>query len=144
MIEGVVVAGRPYIVAVVSVPRLGRSAQIPFLVDTGADVTVIHADDQERLRIAPHRDLTTSSSRLLGGIGGHTTPFVEDCELQFDHVDGTLEVIQIPVYFDLPSDENRTYRSLLGRDVIENFRLIFEQRGRLIVLDEPQFPQEAS
>ena len=41
---------RPYTSALVRLPRLGVSAYMDLLVDTGADFTSIHWTDRERLR----------------------------------------------------------------------------------------------
>jgi len=137
LIEGLVINGRPYVAASVSVPRLGRRRLVTFLVDTGADVTVIHAQDQAALGIDAARDLSVRSSIQLGGIGGTSTPFVENCEFRFIHEDGVRQTLSVPAYFPVLTVVNEPYESLLGRDVLENFRLTFEQRAGLLVLEEP-------
>ena len=43
---------QPYVVAQVVLPRLGAGAEIHFLVDTGADRTVVHWSDRALFRTA--------------------------------------------------------------------------------------------
>ena len=43
---------QPYVVSQVVLPRFGVSAEIHFLVDTGADRTVLHWGDRAKLRTA--------------------------------------------------------------------------------------------
>ena len=69
MLEGRIgnLSGAPYVEARISFPQLGFRGLVSFLVDTGADGTVLMPADTKRLGIDPK-----SMSSPIGG--GHLQP----------------------------------------------------------------------
>lgn len=77
--------GRPYLDAWVDLPDLGQQGWVPFVVDTGADLSMIGPDDCQRLLLppslydgAPH--VRKSESPVIG-IGGVLYPFLAKARL---------------------------------------------------------------
>ena len=73
--------GRPYVQGWLILPRLNIQGDIEFLVDTGADSTIIHPSDGQRLRM-PFEELQSEISSV--GIGGSQPYFTEDAVLLFE------------------------------------------------------------
>ena len=74
---------QPYVVAFrAALPRLGVSTDIRFLVDTGADSTVIHWGDRARLRTADGERLPIaeefSGRTRMTGIAGSAVEYGEE------------------------------------------------------------------
>ena len=112
---------RPYIEAVVALPRLGFVKDITFLPDTGADVTTLSPADCVDLRY----DLL-SDEVVIWGVGGSANSYREQAVVAF--MDGTqfqfyLETIEIASQ----TEYNRDQPSLLGRDIMRYWRATFDQ-----------------
>ena len=124
MIRGFVIDERPYVIALATVHHIdlagspvAYSAQLHFLVDTGADCTVLSQDDCALRLGLPFQALPTAGG--TSGVGGVVTTRSASGDITLMHDDGRLSVF--PVTFavltppgavdDLPS-------SLLGRDVL--------------------------
>ena len=80
--------GRPFVEGYLRLPRFGITANITFLVDTGADVTCIHPRDGRPAGIP--FDLLRSGVASQG-VGGQATYFREPAVLEF--VDGEARKI---------------------------------------------------
>ena len=74
MIKGTFQGGRPFVRCRIGFPRLGLSADISFLVDTGAGLTCLHPHDADGMGI-PY-DLLESPEPVLG-VGGTSQYFRE-------------------------------------------------------------------
>src|ERR1700712_4361675 len=70
----------PYIEGRIAFPRLGLRGPISFLVDTGADGTIILPSDSEKLGIDSGTLVDPTTSR---GIGGAAGGFIERAVLSF-------------------------------------------------------------
>jgi hypothetical protein len=115
--------GAPYLEAHVSFPRLGLRGLVSFLVDTGADGTVLMPADSKKLGInfRSLRNPTTSE-----GIGGKADGFNERVVLTFSdkiHVYAYLLNIELSV----PTRHNHRFPSLLGRDILDRWRFVMDQ-----------------
>jgi aspartyl protease len=135
MITGVVNGGRPTIVGLLSIPRLGLRGFVQFLIDTGADMTLIHPRDMSNLGIQPSRHFAGSATASSGGIGGMAQQYLEPCDLFLQHDDGTWNQISILLRFAMPDRSNAQHPSLLGRDIMHYFTLTFNQDAGLVNLD---------
>ena len=128
---------RPYINLIVRFPGANnQSLEIPFLVDTGADRTLISPVDGARLRRELGVDILGLPFGMpIGGIGGQTETRI---------IDATLDIGEQPISTTLslvepPPGHFPTMPSLLGRDIIYELALFMEYRtDRMLLLDESE------
>ena len=120
--------GRPYLNSRLIIPRFRLNQRIEFLLDTGADSTCLHPRDARNAGI-PFDHL--GNTRLSSGVGGQSTYFREPAVLTFQ--DGDLvRVYQVGLLIAAPNDSNDVLPSLLGRNVINNWRMEYDpSEGRL-------------
>jgi len=114
-----------------------------FLVDTGASVTTIMDRDRDRLGIEWNR--LDKTKRPLSGIGGTVdTRIIRDGILLFKtDTGGTVrERLQVHVAKHETARMDRHGRelvlqlpSLLGRDIIERYRLIYDKSKNTVYLE---------
>lgn len=100
-----------------------------FLIDSGADRTVLAANLFEKLGLPP----TAPASFRLEGVGGGGSPFVlvtTTLELECD--DGSTATVRGG--FAAFSDPAASDMSILGRDVLNNFNVIFSRPRNEILL----------
>lgn len=114
--------GRPYVVCRLIIPRLRVSRRISFLLDTGADSTSLHPRDARAARI-PFSQL--SNRRDSRGIGGRSPYFSEPAILSFSD-DTVVRIYQVGLLIAEPNDTNETLPSLLGRNVINHCRMVYD------------------
>lgn len=119
--------GRPYVEGRLSLPRLGVVGQVSFIVDTGADKTVLMPLDGRRLGVDYRRlDDTT----VTVGIGGYSTNYVEDAILGFVEPDVCINVYNLPIHISTPTVEIESIPSLLGRDVLDRWSITLDKTNR--------------
>ena len=116
---------------------------IAFLIDTGASVTTILDPDRERLGIL--WDRLDKAPRPLGGIGGTVeTRLIQDGRLFFKAGSGEAVVEKVTVHVakhDLARLDEREKKlvmqlpSLLGRDVLERYRFIYDRPRNRVYLE---------
>jgi hypothetical protein len=136
LIVGKVEAGRPQVQATIRIPRLRLQSEITFLVDTGSTTTLIHPRDWEALGVLDS-DFAGSEMVRSTGIGGRTENPIEVCDLFLHHEDGFWDRLYLNLRFARPTQTNKRLPSLLGRDIIANYRLVFESTSGLLSLDLP-------
>jgi len=134
VIYGEVSFGRPFITGFIVLPRLMLGDEISFLVDTGADRTVIQPRDAVKLGIEHQRTFAGAPVVVSRGIGGNAEEYVEPGLVLFRHNDEKWDHLLVLLYFAKPTPENASDPSILGRDVISYYRLVFEQRAGLVTL----------
>jgi len=122
-------SGAPYLEARISIPRLTLTGLISFLVDTGADGTVLMPADSRKLAInfGSLRNPVTSE-----GIGGAAKGFNEQIILSFSDrkfIYSYLFTAEIAA----PTPHNHRFPSLLGRDVLDQWRFVMERSKNLAV-----------
>jgi predicted aspartyl protease len=122
---------RPFVDGNIEFPTLGRTVKVGFLVDTGADRTILSPPDARRLTIDPSAFQEGVSSTGVGGtmptrvanvylsIGAFSTPL-------------TLTILNPPAGTPLSP-----IPSLLGRDVLSRFALFVEERTDRVLLLSP-------
>ena len=108
-----------------------RSSEVRFLIDTGADATVLHPRDAYRLLGDElHRiDFGRDPYHIAGlGVGGGAERVVRDATLTLRSVDGETYPMEMPILIARPTPAepgdhgNWRLPSLLGRDFLRHFR----------------------
>ena len=136
MIAGYFENGRPHVSTHVSthveIQRLHIRGTIPLLVDTGADTTCIHPKDGATLLI-PYQQLDRPTT--VRGVAGRSQRYLEDAVLSFrDSLGIPIYRYRITVWIGTPEDVDQGLPSLLGQDLLRNWRTIHEP-----VLDRVEF-----
>lgn len=115
----------PRVVAELYLPRLDRRGFVHLLVDTGAGHSLIHPTEAKRLHLDLDRDFQERPRQTVKGIGGEEEAWLEEAEITFQHQDGQQTSVEQPILIAVPTDDNRDLPSLLGRDVLHKFQLIY-------------------
>lgn len=131
MIEGrfADTSGRPIIEGKIILPRLGIEDNVRFLMDTGADSSVLMPGDARRLLI-PY-DLLEGDHKC-GGIGGTVHSFVERAILVFVSPSRMLYGCDLELDV-MPADPDmEDVPSLLGRDILDRWRIIYDPQKSVL------------
>ena len=131
---------RPYIDVLVTSPDADdRSFELSFVIDTGADLTLVSSIDGQRLCRRLGVDLQSlARGGVIGGIGGAVQTKVVKATLVIGSYRTTMDIPIIdtpPSPYDMPS--------LIGRDIIYDFALFMEHsadRLRLLRTGEEIIP----
>ena len=125
--------GRPWLAAVVEITALKVTAFVDFLVDTGADVSMIGPADCHRLGLepllypgAPH---VRQASEPVMGIGGEVYPYLVKARLFFPACDSPRVAVQTVNAMDVMTREMigptassaAAPPSILGWDILGRF-----------------------
>ncbi len=116
-------SGRPYIEGHVFLPRLEKRGNVSFIFDTGADTSLLMPVDGRRMGI-DFDDLGDMEETL--GVGGLSETFIEPAYIAFVG-SGKLYGYQIELRICKPSEVLATVPSLLGRDIIDKWRVIYNK-----------------
>jgi hypothetical protein len=129
--------------AVVHIPSQGLYGEVSFLVDTGADTSVLMPVDAERLGVRYGQLAQTTRTT---GMGGESEDFVEPASLVFREDNDLLHVYDIALVIARQRSELLILPSLLGRDVISRWKLTMDQSssflGAVIVTSDDRFRPE--
>ena len=127
-------AGRPRVRARVRLPGFREETAIDFVVDTGADRTLIHGRDRSRFDTEPVRTGSGLIPRArVSGISGTSLAYaVEEAEYVFEEVDGAVWPLPGRAHIAL-DPAARGVPSLLGRDLLD--LMLFCISEREITLD---------
>jgi hypothetical protein len=115
-------SGAPYMEARVSLPRLRLWGLVSFLVDTGADGTVLMPAESRALAIDFEALTNPTTSE---GIGGPSPGFNESAVLSFFNRRYVYSYL-LELEISAPTARNHRYPSLLGRDVLERGPLVMD------------------
>ena len=116
-------SGRPYMEGRLLLPRLRLRADVSFVVDTGADRSVLMPLDAQRIGV--------DFSRLSGevesvGIGGLVRNYTEQAVLVFNEPSRRLVGYFINLEITSPGPDIEDVPSLLGRDVLDRWRMNYD------------------
>lgn len=120
---------RPLIWAKVQDPS-GQFVEVEFLVDSGADQTVLGAMANGMLNLDP-----VSTDLRLGGAGGMAEARGVSARLLFVKSDQRPFAINTECF--VFEEENELETCILGRDVLNLFTVIFDYNNRLVCLLAP-------
>ena len=128
---------RPYVDLTLRFPVADdRPLRISFLVDTGADRTLLSPLEGARLRQRLEIDLLSLPfGAPIGGIGGQTETRAIDTNMEIGEqsISTTLSLVEPP------PGSFPTMPSLLGRDILYRLALFMERKtDRLLLLDESE------
>jgi predicted aspartyl protease len=105
----------------------GSWVQTPFLVDTGADRTVISADILVALSLPP-----LPTQERIGGVGGLVNSIVVETVVQLFREHGGEVIFR--GQFAAVTDAEALDMSVLGRDIMSLFAVVVDQPGRVVCL----------
>ena len=119
-------SGRPYSEARIHLPRLQIAGDVSFLVDTGADKTILMPSDARKLGVQ-FDDLSGDSE--CAGLGGVVHCYVERAVMAFSEPKVMLYAYDIEIDIMQDDPDMETVPSLLGRDIIVKCKLTFDHLG---------------
>ncbi len=115
-------SGRPYIEGRLIFRNLKISSDISFCVDTGADQSLLLPNDGMRMGI-DYTKLTGEAESV--GVGGICHNFIEPVLVVFSEPRRFLYVYTIDLQIAPPDPEIMDPPSLLGRDILNRWRMIY-------------------
>ncbi len=114
--------GRPFVEGRLALPSLRVDRSILFLLDTGADITCLHARDSSRAQIPFNALRNTTYTR---GIGGASRYFCETAVISFSDGPQTRYYV-VELHIAEPSEANENLPSLLGRNIINKWYIQYD------------------
>jgi hypothetical protein len=115
-------SGRPYLEGRLVLPGLDLRSDISFIVDTGADQSVLMPGDAIRMGL-DYGKLTGNVT--AAGIGGLCQNFVEEAILAFSEPGKALYIYRVNIQIPAPSPDILDIPSLLGRDVLDRWSMTY-------------------
>ena len=124
--------GRPYIAARVNIPVVGAWAHVLFLVDTGADKSLLSASDARRIGI-DYAALGAPSG--IVGVGGSLDAYPVQADIAFADSEAKVHIYRLTI--DVASSDSEQYElpSLLGRDILTRWRMTCDPSNDLLALE---------
>lgn len=130
----------PTVAVLVHIPALTDEwALIQFLIDTGSSATAVHPNDARLgfgvslAEIRSRPDWPNPQPSL--GVGGRATYFALPATYAFVHDDGHWEEISGNVDVAEPNATNHTLPSILGWDMLEQFRVTMDWPSGVVSLE---------
>ncbi len=133
--------GRLYIPGFVYIPRLAVNGVIQFIMDTGADNTTLMPADSIALSVDFDALSDTRGSR---GIGGTIDLFEVQSHVAFRDHTGTVYSYRIDMLIYPSNGDDQSMPSLLGRDVMDHWRVIYDRTNNELSADVLTWHQEFS
>ena len=125
-------SGRPYMEGHVLLPRLGKNGNVSFIFDTGADTSLLMPLDGQRMGIDYGRFQKEETSL---GIGGTSENYIESAYFAFVG-DEALYGYEVELRVCKPSADLMTIPSLLGRDIIDRWRVTYDKSALELLAEE--------
>lgn len=112
--------------------ELGPEA-LEFLLDTGADRTMIHPAGAEFLGVDFDVDFKGVEMQTVPGVGT-ASAWLEDAVIQFPRTDGKFDTVRGRVLIARPSRTNQQHPNLVGRDIFDNYSITYDRAGNKLEL----------
>lgn len=125
-------SGRPYLQGRLLFPRLELHTDVSFLVDTGADECVLMPADAIRSGMEYSR---LGGEQEIIGASGTSKMFVEDAIAVFAEPGVGLHCYTIDVLVAPAARDLERIPSLLGRSVLDRWRMVYNPSHKLLVFD---------
>jgi len=121
--------GRPYLEGLVTLKEQNLSGGVSFLVDTGADRTVLMSDDWEIMKV----NFGQLTERIeFGGIGGPVSFSEAPLFLAFYDVGRKLYVYSLVIGVAPPESIYRGTPSILGRDILDRWEMLYSPTRKIL------------
>ncbi|HLB23398.1 MAG TPA: hypothetical protein VJP07_04840 [Dehalococcoidia bacterium] len=122
----------PFLEGLLWLPEFDADRRIIFLVDSGADLTVLNPrDSSDLLRPDDWGVLRLREPRIVGGAGQWARHYPAQAVLQLVDEAGSLEQVQFTIHVGEPDPRTSEMESLLGRDVLGLFKVTFDHNMAL-------------
>jgi predicted aspartyl protease len=122
---------RPFIELTVRLTRLDLEVSAAFLVDTGADSTLLSGREWRRAGV--ERSTLKAPSQTIAGFGGFVDLSLEPAVLVLRHADGSEDLLSIDI--EMGAEQPAGIPSVLGRDVLNRYRLVASPRENILTLE---------
>ena len=129
----------PMVRAALYLPKITPGpVAVHFLLDSGADDTILHPQDA-LVRVGINRAVLASPQswpqvKPYSGIGGSSDHYPWPAEYEFRHEDGRLQRVSGEILIARPTQANQSLESLLGWDVLQHFRISLDWPKRRRIL----------
>ena len=115
--------GRPYLEGRLILPRLSLDADISFLIDTGADSSLLSPADAHEMNV--------DYARLRGrteslGTGGVAYSFVEPATVVLTDPGRSMYLFHVNLDIASPSPDTLELPSLLGREILDRMLMTYD------------------
>lgn len=122
--------GRPYVECHLYLPRFELGGWVHFLIDTGADTTILHPDDGIDLR-CPFDALGNPAEFV--GVGGTLLYYMEPAVLTLGEGAEAAE-FDLQISIAKPHPVTDGLDSLLGRDILNRLAMVYDFRRRRLAM----------
>ena len=125
-------SGRPFLEGRLILPRLEIAGHVSFLVDTGADESFLHPADGLLLGV-PYANLQDEHESVA--IGGSVRTCIEPAVIAFSEAGVAVHAYHVRIGIPEPTQDTMGLPSLLGRDVLDHWRMVYEPSNRLLAFE---------
>lgn len=124
--------GRPYLEGRLYIPSQSINLNISFVVDTGADITLLMPSDGRRTTL----DYSLlSGDKEIGGASGPMNIFTESAFLVFAEPKKRLVVYALDLGIAPDVPELESTNSLLGRDVLDHWEMLYRPASKTLIFN---------
>lgn len=124
--------GRPYLEGRIHLPKQNIQLDISFLIDTGADQSMLMPGDAMRGNL----DFTTlASGQEIGGVSGNMNVFEAPAIVVFSEPGKKLFVYSISLSIAPNSPDLLDRPSLLGRDILDRWEMLYRPASKTLTFN---------